>query len=85
MHMSTAYARPVGDIAGAGGGHLEFPIGMILAIFDLQVTPIIPTLIQVNWPFGSGETKNGFPRWWPWRPSWISDRKILATFDTQVR
>ena len=25
------------------GGHLGFPIGMILAIFDLQVTQMLPT------------------------------------------
>ena len=40
---------------GGHGGHLGFPIGPILAIFDLQVTPMIPTTFQVNWPFGSGE------------------------------
>ena len=28
---------------GGHGGHLGFPIGMILAIFDLQVTLILPT------------------------------------------
>ena len=27
----------------------------ILAIFDLQVTSILDTKFQVNWPFGSGE------------------------------
>ena len=38
------------------GGHLGFPIGTILAIFDLQVTKI-----QVSWHFGSGkEVKNRF-------------------------
>ena len=30
-------------------------MGIILVIFDLQVTPMLPTKIQVNWPFGSGE------------------------------
>ena len=34
---------------------------MILAIFALQVTPMLPTKFRVNWPFGSGEeTKNRF-------------------------
>ena len=28
---------------------------MILAIFDLQVTSMLPTKFGVNWPFGSGE------------------------------
>ena len=36
------------------GGHLGFPIRTILAMFDLQITPIRPTNFQGNWPFGSG-------------------------------
>ena len=39
---------------GGNGGHLGFPIGTILAIFDLQVTPMLPTKYQVNWPRGVG-------------------------------
>ena len=35
------------------GGHLGFPIRMILAIFDLQITPMLPTKFQVNWLFSS--------------------------------
>ena len=43
------------------GSHLKFWIGTILAIFDLQVTAMLPTKFQVNWPFGSGwEAKNRF-------------------------
>ena len=43
------------------GGHLGFQIGMILAIFDLQVTPMLPSKFRVNWNFGSGEeAKNSF-------------------------
>ena len=30
------------------GGHLGFPIGMIIAIFDLQVTLMLPTKFRVN-------------------------------------
>ena len=64
---------------GGHGGHLGFLIGTILAIFDLQVTPMLPSKFGVNWPFGSGEeAKNRFSRW---RPSWISDGTILAIFD----
>ena len=37
----------------AHGGHLGFPIGTILAIFDLQIIPMLPTKLGVNWPFGS--------------------------------
>ena len=32
-----------------------FPISMILATFDLQVTLMLPTKFVVNWPFSSGE------------------------------
>ena len=57
---------------GCHGGHLGFPICTILAIFDLQVTPMLPGKFGVNWPFGSGEdAKDRFSRW---RPSWFSDR-----------
>ena len=67
------------------GSQLGFTIGTILAIFDLQVTPMLPTKFRVNWPFSSGEeAKNRFSRWLPWRPSWISDCTILAIFDLQV-
>ena len=55
---------------GHHGGHLGFPISMILAIFDLQVTLMLTTKFGVNWPFGSGEeAKNRFSRWRPWGPS----------------
>ena len=30
------------------GGHLGFPISTLLAIFDLQVTPVLPTKFGVN-------------------------------------
>ena len=58
---------------------------MILAIFDLQVTPMLPTKLRVNWPFGSGKKRKidfqdgcygahlGFPI-----------RTILAIFVLQV-
>ena len=60
------------------GGHLGFPIGTILAIFDLQVTLMLPSKFGVNWPFDSGEeAKNRFSRWWP---SWISDRNDFSYF-----
>ena len=36
------------------GGHLGFRIGTILAIFDLQVTPMLPSMYRVNWPRGVG-------------------------------
>ena len=46
---------------GGHGGHLGFLIGMILAIFDLQVTLMLPSKFRVKWPFSSGEeAKNRF-------------------------
>ena len=46
---------------GSHGGHLGFLIG---TIFDVQVTPMLPTKFEVMWPFGSGEEgKNRFSRW----------------------
>ena len=63
---------------GGHGGHLGFPIGTILAVFDLQVTPMLPSNFGVNWPFGSREeAKNRFSRW---QPSWISDRHHISYF-----
>ena len=57
------------------GGHLGYPIGTILAIFDLQVTPMFPTKFGVNWPFSAGEeAKYRFSRWLPRLPSGISDQ-----------
>ena len=65
---------------GHHGGHLGFPISMILATFDLQVTLMLPTMFDVNWPFGSGEAKNRFSKWRPCRPSWISDWNDFSYF-----
>ena len=50
-------------------------------IFDLQVTPMLPTMFGVNWLLGSGEeAKNRFSKWLPWWPSWISDRHDFSYF-----
>ena len=65
---------------GHHGGHLGFPIRTILAIFDLQVTPMLPTKSQVNWPLGSEGVKKRFSRWLPWWPSWISDWNDFSYF-----
>ena len=42
--------------------NLGFHIATICAIFDLQVTSMLPTKFQVNWPFSSEEEegKNRF-------------------------
>ena len=43
---------------------LDFRSARFLPIFDLQVTPMLPSNFGVNWPFGSGEeAKNRFSRW----------------------
>ena len=61
-------------------GLLGFPIGMTLAIFDLQIITMLPTKFRVNWPFSSEEAKNRFSRRPPWPPSWISDRDNFSYF-----
>ena len=35
---------------GCHGGHLGVSVGTILAIFDLQVTLMLPSKFGVNWP-----------------------------------
>ena len=42
---------------GGYGGHLGFPIGTILAIFDLQVTLMLPTKFGVNFSLSVQEKK----------------------------
>ena len=66
---------------GHHGSHLGFPIRTILAILDLQVTPMLPTKFWVYWPLGSWEeAKNRFSRWPPWRPSWIFYQNDFSYF-----
>ena len=49
---------------------------MVLPSVDVQVTLMLPTKFQVNWPFGSEEeAKNRFSRW----QSFLN-RMILAIF-----
>ena len=69
--------------------HLGYPIRMILAIFNLHVTPIFPIEFRFNLPLGSEEKgqidfqengKNRFSRWRLWRPSWISDPNNFSYF-----
>ena len=67
------------------GGHLGFQIGTILANFDLQVTPMLPTKFQVNWSFGSGEeVKIDFQDGCHGGNLGLPNRMILAIFDLQV-
>ena len=50
-----------------------------LRYFYLQVTPMLPTKFQVNWPFSSEEEeKNRFSRW---PPSWISELNNFSYFN----
>ena len=72
---------------GCHGSHLGFPIGMILVIFDLQVTPMLPSKFGVNWPFISVQEKK-------WKIDFQDGHHgshlgfligtILAIFDLQV-
>ena len=79
--LSVQEKRKIDFQDGGHGSHLGFPIGTILAIFDLQDTSMLPSKFGVNWPFGSGEeAKNRFSRWRSWRPSWISDQHDFSYF-----
>ena len=49
---------------------------MILAVYNLQVTLMLSTKFQVNWPFRSGEqAKNRLSRW-PLLPSGIARHAV---------
>ena len=70
---------------GGHGGHLGFPIGKILAFFDLQVTPMLPSKLEsiglsiqekkrkIDFQDGGHGGHHGFPI-----------GTILAIFDLQV-
>ena len=60
-------------------------MGTILAVYDLQVTPILPTTFGVNKPFGLGEEvpnifSNLRPRWF----AWIAEGNDCSYFYLQV-
>ena len=58
---------------------------MILAIFDLQVTPMLPSKFGVNWPFDSGEeAKIDFQDGGNRGHFRVPIGMILAIFDLQV-
>ena len=70
-----------GNHDGNHGINLWFQIGTILAIFDLQVTLILLIKFRVKWPYTSRvEVRNRFSRWWPWKPSWISECNNFRVF-----
>ena len=57
---------------------------MILAIFDLQVTPDTSYQVLTQLAFYSEEVQNSFSRWQLWQPSCISDRNDFRYFYLQV-
>ena len=70
---------------GYHGGYLAFPIGMILATFDLQVTPMLFTKFRVNWHLGlREEAKNRFQDGRLGSHLGFMISTILATFDLHV-
>ena len=65
--------------------HLGFLVGMILALFYLQVTQMLPTKFGISCL--SVQEKRGktiFLRRQPWWPSWISDQNDLSYLDLLV-
>ena len=75
---------------GLRGGHFGFPNGTILTIFDLQVTPRLPTKFQVKWPFGSGEEvqtdsqDGGHLRFWIGTSLVIFDLQVAPILPTKL-
>ena len=82
VHLLLKFEKRKKDFQdGHQGGPLGLPISMVLAIFDLQVTLMLPTKFGFSWPFGSGEeAKNRFSKWPPWWPSWISVWNDFSVF-----
>ena len=66
------------------GSKLGFTISTILAIFDLQATPMLPTKFRVNWPFSSGEEAKDYQDGCHGVHLGFPIGTILATFDLQV-
>ena len=60
-----------------GRHDLGFPIRTILAIFDLQVTPMLP-IFRISWSFGSGEDAKNRVAIFLWQPSCSSERNGLS-------
>ena len=66
------------------GGHLRFLIGTNLAIFDLRVNRVLLSFKSTGLSVQENRRKIDFSNWLPRRPSLVSVRKDLATFDLQV-
>ena len=66
------------------GGHLGFPIGTILAIFDLQVTLMLPSKFGVNSTGLSVQEKKGKIDFQDGGHLGFPIGTILAIFDLQV-
>ena len=69
---------------GSHNGHLGFPIRTNLAIFDVQVTLMLPTEFQVSWPFSSGEEVKNFQDGHHSSHLGFQIGMILAFFELQV-
>ena len=66
------------------GGQLGFTIGMILAIFHLRVTPMLPIKFQVNWLSVQEKRKIDFQDGCHGSHPGYPMGTILAMFDLQV-
>ena len=62
----------------------RFPIQTFLTIFDLQVTLILPTKFQVNWPFGSIDFQDGHCGSHFDFPNPVFDRQVALTLPTKI-
>ena len=57
------------------GGHLGYWTGMILAILNLYVAPMLPIKFWLRPTYCLGDIIWRISRWPPWQPSWISELK----------
>ena len=76
---------PSGALQGVLSWHLGFPIGTVLAIFDLEVIQLLYMYsgCQLKSPNClGGEVKNWFSRWRLWRPFWIFNRHNFNYFSS---
>ena len=74
----------IGFQDGGYGGHVGFPIGMILAIFHLHVNLLLHYKFQLNLHCGLQEdVQNRLSIWRLWRPSWIVDRHNFSSFPSR--
>ena len=69
--------------AGHNGGQFGYWNETNLAILNLHVTPMPPTIFGLNPTYPSGaDVVWRFSSWPPWRPSWMSERNDFSNSES---